>query len=56
MTIPLQAQRKGDVIAVVGSLDIPFADYSISKPSAAAVLSVDDHGVFEIQLFMTRTT
>ena len=56
VTIPLQAQRKGDAIAVVGSLDIPFADYSINKPSAAAVLSVDDHGAFEVQLFLTRTT
>lgn len=56
VTIPLEAQRKGDAIAVVGSLDIPFADYAINKPSAAAVLSVDDHGVFEIQLFLTRTT
>jgi polyisoprenoid-binding protein YceI len=56
VTIPLQAQRKGDAIAVVGSLEIPFADYSINKPSAAAVLSVDDHGVMEIQLFLTRTT
>jgi len=56
VTIPLQAQRKGNAIAVVGSLEIPFADYSINKPSAAAVLSVDDHGVMEIQLFLTRTT
>jgi len=56
VTIPLQAQRKGDVIAVVGSLDIPFSDYSISQPRAAAVLSVDDHGTMEVQLFFTRTT
>jgi len=56
VTIPLQAQRKGDVIAVVGSLEVPFSDYSISQPRAAAVLSVEDKGVFEVQLFFTRTT
>src|SRR4051812_39514227 len=56
VTIPLQAQRKSDVIAVVGSLEIPFADYSISQPRAAAVLSVDDQGTLEVQLFFTRTT
>jgi polyisoprenoid-binding protein YceI len=56
VTIPLQAQRKGDVIAVVGSLEVPFADYSISQPRAVSVLSVEDKGIFEVQLFFTRTT
>jgi polyisoprenoid-binding protein YceI len=56
VTIPLQAQRKGDVIAVVGSLEVPFSDYSISQPRAAAVLSVDDKGTLEVQLFFTHTT
>lgn len=56
VTIPLQAQRKGDTIAVVGSLEIPFSDYSISQPRAASVLSVEDKGTIEIQLFFTRTT
>jgi polyisoprenoid-binding protein YceI len=56
VTIPLQAQRKGDVIAVVGSLEVPFSDYSISQPRAAAVLSVEDKGTFEVQLFFSRTT
>ena len=54
VTIPLTAKRQGDVIAVVGSLEIPFADHSISQPRAAAVLSVDDKGVMEIQLFLTK--
>jgi len=56
VAIPLEAQRKGNVIAVVGQLPIPFADYGINKPSAAAVLSVDDKGVLEVQLFFTKTT
>jgi polyisoprenoid-binding protein YceI len=56
VTIPLEAQRKGAVIAVVGSLEVPFSDFSISQPRAAAVLSVDDKGTFEVQLFLTRAT
>jgi polyisoprenoid-binding protein YceI len=56
VTIPLQAQRKGDVIVVVGQLAIPFSDYSISQPSAASVLSVEDKGIIELQLFLTRAT
>jgi len=55
VTIPLTAKRQGDVIAVVGSVTIPFADFSISQPRAAAVLSVDDKGVMEVQLFLTRS-
>ena len=54
VTIPLTAKRQGAVIAVVGSIEIPFADYSISQPRAAAVLSVEDKGVMEIQLFLTK--
>jgi polyisoprenoid-binding protein YceI len=56
VTFPLQAQRKDDVIAVVGSLEVPFSDYSISQPRAASVLSVEDKGTIELQLFFTRTT
>ncbi len=52
--IPLQAQLVDDVIVVVGSLDIVFADYGVEAPSAAIVLSVEDHGPIELQLFFTR--
>src|SRR5262245_51852430 len=56
VTIPLEAQRKGDVIVLIGSLEIPFSDYSISQPRAASVLSVEDKGIIELQLYFTRTT
>jgi polyisoprenoid-binding protein YceI len=55
VTIPLDAQRTGDVIAVTGQIDIPFAKYAIERPTAAGVLSVDDHGILEVQLFLTKT-
>jgi polyisoprenoid-binding protein YceI len=48
--VPLQAQLSGGHIVVVGSLEIPFADYDIEKPSSFAVLSVEDVGTMELQL------
>lgn len=54
VTMPLDAQLVGDTIVVVGSLDIAFADYGVDVPSAPIVVSVDDHGPIELQLFFTR--
>jgi polyisoprenoid-binding protein YceI len=55
VTIPLQAQRTGDLIAVTGQLPIEFADYDIDKPQSFAVLSIEDRGILEVQLFFTKT-
>jgi polyisoprenoid-binding protein YceI len=52
--IPLKAKRAGGVIAVSGSLEITFADFGIAKPTSFLVLSVQDHGTLELQLFFTR--
>ncbi|HSG80117.1 MAG TPA: YceI family protein [Acidimicrobiia bacterium] len=54
ITIPIAAQLVGDVIAVVGSTEIVFADYDIDRPSAAVVLSVEDVGIMEFQLLFSR--
>ena len=54
VTIPLEAQIVGDNIVVVGSLDIVFADYGVSVPSAPVVLSAEDEGVLELQLFFSQ--
>jgi polyisoprenoid-binding protein YceI len=51
---PLEAQLTGDTIVVVGSLDIVFSDFGITAPTAPIVLSVDDHGQIELQLFFHR--
>jgi polyisoprenoid-binding protein YceI len=48
--IPLQARLSGDVVTVTGSLPILFADYSIERPSSFLVLSIQDHGIMELQL------
>jgi polyisoprenoid-binding protein YceI len=54
VTIPLEAQRNGDVIAVTGLVDIAFADYDIEQPTSLAVLSIEDHGILEVQLFFSK--
>jgi hypothetical protein len=39
---------------VVGSFPIVFADHGIEAPGASIVVSVEDHGIVEFQLFLTR--
>lgn len=55
VTIPLQAKLLDDTIVVTSLFDITFADYGIQKPSSVAVLSIEDRGVMELQLFLTRS-
>ncbi len=54
VTFPLDAQLTASRIEVVASIDVLFADYDIDAPSAAAVLSVEDEGDVEMQLFFAR--
>ena len=48
--VPIEARLSGDVVTVVGSLEIQFADYSVEQPTSFAVLSIEDHGTMEFQL------
>lgn len=52
--IPVEALLSDDVVTVTGSIDILFADYSISRPTSFAVLSIADHGTMEFQLKFTK--
>jgi len=54
VTIPLEAKLVKGVIVVTGQIDLPFADFDIEKPVAARVLSIEDHGILELQLFFTK--
>ncbi|MFN3216971.1 MAG: YceI family protein [Acidimicrobiales bacterium] len=54
VVFPLQAQYVGDTIVVVGQLEVVFADYGVSVPTAPIVLSAEDRGPIELQLFFTR--
>ena len=52
--IPIDARLSGDVVTVIGSIDILFADYSIAQPTSFLVLSIEDHGTMELQLHFRR--
>jgi polyisoprenoid-binding protein YceI len=52
--VTLQARVSGGVVTIAGSLPIVFADFGIQKPESMMVLSVEDNGVMELQLQLTR--
>lgn len=52
--IPVEAQFTNGLLVVVGSIVIEFADYDIEAPNAARVLSIEDNGVMEFQLFFSK--
>lgn len=52
--IPVDAERNGSVVTVVGSIEIVFSDYGMTSPQSMAVLSVDDSGIMEFQLHFTK--
>jgi polyisoprenoid-binding protein YceI len=54
VTIPLKAELNGEVITVTGEIDVAFDDYDIDPPTSFAVVSVEDHGALEVQLFFTK--
>ncbi len=54
VTVALEATLVGDRIAVVGRAPVTFADYDIDSPTAALVVSIDDVGELELQLFFAR--
>ena len=54
ITVSLEATLVGDTVVVVGRAAVAFADFDIATPTAAIVVSVDDVGELEFQLFFTR--
>lgn len=54
VVFPLQAQLVEGTVVVVGSLRIEFADYGVKVPTAPIVLSADEFGDLELQLFFRR--
>jgi polyisoprenoid-binding protein YceI len=53
--IAIEAQLVDDTVVVVGSVEIVFADFDVEVPSSPVVVSVEDHGIVEMQLLLTRT-
>ena len=54
VTLDLTAQRIGDVVAVVGALPIDFTSYGVAMPTAPIVVSVEESGDLEWQLYFRR--
>ena len=54
VTIPLEAELANGVMVIVGSLPIVFADYDIDQPRSPILVSIEDNGVMELQLFLVR--
>lgn len=52
--LAIEAQLVDGTVVVVGSTDIVFADYDVEVPQAQLVLSVEDHGILELQLLLTK--
>jgi polyisoprenoid-binding protein YceI len=52
--IAAQAQVNGRVIQVLGSLDFPFADFSINAPNIGGFVSVEDHGTLEFLVNLAK--
>jgi polyisoprenoid-binding protein YceI len=54
VTLELTGQRVGDVVVVVGALPVDFTSFGVTMPTAPIVVSVEDSGDLEWQLFLTR--
>jgi polyisoprenoid-binding protein YceI len=54
IVVDLEAGRGGDTVVVVGTLPITFGDFGVTMPSAPIVVSVEDSGALEWQIFFTQ--
>ena len=54
VTLTLDAVIVDSTLVVVGSTPVVFEDYGVEKPTAAIVVSLDDEGLIEFQLFFTK--
>ena len=53
VSVELIAQRIGQIITVTGQFPMIFSDFGVEVPTAPIVVSVEDNGLIEIQLFLT---
>lgn len=50
----IEAQLVDDRILVTATSEVDFADFDITAPTSPVVLSVEDHGIVEVQLWLTK--
>ena len=54
VTLTVEADLSGATAAVVGQAPVSLADYGIDPPTGFSVLSINDEGTFEFQIFFTK--
>ncbi len=54
VVITIEGTLVDEVLVIVGSYPILFADYDIEQPSSRSVVSIEDNGILEFQLFFVR--
>jgi hypothetical protein len=54
VTIPLEGTFVDGAVLLAGGIDINFADFDVQVPSAPVVLSAEDHGILEVQLWFSK--
>jgi polyisoprenoid-binding protein YceI len=54
VTIPLEGTFVDGSVLLAGGIDITFADFGVQVPSAPVVLSAEDHGILEVQLWFSK--
>ncbi len=54
VTLEMDGQRVGDRVVVVGTLPVDFTSFDVTMPTAPIVVSVEDSGDLEWQLFLSR--
>ena len=54
VTLDVDAELSGGAAAVVGQAPVVLAEYDIEPPTGFSVLSINDEGTFEFQLFFSK--
>jgi polyisoprenoid-binding protein YceI len=54
VSLDMTGQRVGEVVVVVGTLPVDFTSFDVTMPTAPVVVSVEDAGDLEWQLFFER--
>lgn len=54
VAIDLSAQSIDGMVLVTGTTDVVFADYDVQTPTSRIVVSAEDEGIVEIQLWFSR--
>lgn len=53
--ITVEGTLVDDVLVIIGSYPVMFADYDIEQPSSRSVVSIEDNGILEFQLFFVKS-